>query len=419
VKKSALCASVVLGAFVSGALAADYSVKGHIGESLSGSDNYFLTNRPLGSTFKTLTAGNLNFLARTPDTRLLLDANFSYFDYFGSGAANTSPKDGTPAGAIFRVDHTTDLDKYNFSATWHHADVATTQLRESGIVTAQGFLDSYRVDGGVERDLSRTDSIGLTASATDVTFTNSTETPYLDFGASAFWNHQVNPTTDLTTSASFNWFDANDPGNSQRLYWQVVAALRKKVSERLTFNGSVGGAFSNTYQTTALPFGATSAQFQPGATSGWQANIGITYQLLKRMRILFTAGEALVPTTYGPIQKIASVGMVLNYDIDRLSNVSFYTHFAHNAFNGISPENLFSVGVGYQRRLARDWSANLSYSYHQRDNASGFASANTVLFGLKYDFTLVGNPAAPDEREAERQRARERQRAVQAFPDLL
>jgi opacity protein-like surface antigen len=408
---------VLLGAFASGALAADYSVKGHIGQFLSGSDNYFLVNKPLGSTFQTLTSANLDYIARTPDTRVLLDGHFSYFDYFGSGASQTSPESGTPADAIFRVDHTTELDKYNFAATWHHADVATTQLVESGLVTANGFLDSYRIDGGVEHELSRTDSIGITANATDVTFTNSTEVPYVDVGTRIFWKHLIDPTTILTTSASFNWYDGNDAGNSQRLFWQIVATLEKQVSRRLTFFGAIGGALANTYQNN--PTVATSAQFQPGATSSWLANIGITYQLLKNTRILLTAGEALVPTTYGPIQQIASVGLVLNYDINPLSSLSFSTHFAHNDFNnGLSTQDLFSVGAGYRYRLSRDWSTNLSYSYRQRNNGPGVADSNTVWFGINYDFTLVGNPAAPDERLAEKERTRDRQRSVQAFPDF-
>jgi opacity protein-like surface antigen len=425
VKRSVLWVPVLLSAFASSALAADFSVRGKIGESLSGSDNYFLIKEPLGSTYKTLTAGNLDFLARTPDTRLLLDTNFSYFDYFGSGAANTSPQSGTPAAVRFQIDRTTELDKYNFAATWHRADVATTQLLESGIVTSQGFLDSYKIEGGVEHDLSRTDSIGIKANATDVTFTNSTRVPYLDIGTEVFWKHLIDPTTKLTTTAGFNWYDANDPGNSQRLFWQIVADLEKQVSQRLKFNASVGGASVNTYQKNALPVGAPPAQFQSGASSSWLARILITYKLFERMRILLSAGESLVPTTYGAIQQITSVGMAVKYDINPLSDLSFFTQFAHNDFssdfngNGSGPEDLFSVGVGYRYRLARDWSTDLSYRYRQRNNSSGFANANIVQFGLNYDFTLVGNPNAWDERDAERQRARDRRRSVQAFPGLL
>jgi len=417
VKRSVLLACLSLGVLAPGAFAADYSVSGRIGESVTGSDNYFLSNSPIGSTFKSVTAGNLNFRARTPDTRLLLDTNFSYYDYFGSGAAATSPKSGFPAGARFQVDHTSELNRYNFAASWHRAEVATTQLTESGIVTARGFLDSYRVGGGVTHDVNRTDSIGLSAHASTVRFTNSTQTSYTDVATAATWNHTFNPTTALTTTASFDWYDANDPANSQRYFWQIITALRTRLSERLSFNGSIGAGFSNTRQNVNVPTGGITS-FRSGTNSSVQAYVGLTYRLLKTTSLSFTAGQSLVPTTYGALQTISTVGLGLSHQINELSNLSFATHFAHNDLNGFTSD-LFSVQVGYGYRLTPALGAHLSYTYERRDDSRGVASASIGLVTLNYDFTLLGNPTKHDEREAEAQRARLRQRAVQAFPGLL
>jgi hypothetical protein len=420
VNRFVVAAFLSSGVFASGAGAADYYVNGSIGESLSGSDNYFLSNSPSGSTFKSLTAGNLNFVNRTPDTRLLLNTNFSVYDYFGSGASATSPKVGTPAGATFRADHTTELNKYNFAASWQREEVATTQLRESGLVTARGLLDRFNVGAGITHDLSRTDTIGLAANGTDVTFTGSTQTPYRNVTAVGTWNHTFNPTTALTTSATLDWYDADDSVNSQRLFAQILTSLRTQLSQRLSFNGSIGGGFSNTYQNGSAvlinPNGL--AQFQSGPTSSVQAYVGFTYRLTKTTAVSLTAGHFLVPTTYGDLQQISSVGLSLNHSINEFSNVSFATQFAHNDLGGISSD-LFSAQVGYGYRLTRELVANLSYTYNQRNDTTGFANSSTVLVGLNYDFTLLGNPTKQDEREAESDRARLRQRAVQAFPGLL
>ena len=70
-----------------GALAAEVAVKGSVSETLDASDNYFLSTKPLGTTAKTNTAGTLNFFTGTPDTGYFLDTNYSYFKYFGPGAA--------------------------------------------------------------------------------------------------------------------------------------------------------------------------------------------------------------------------------------------------------------------------------------------------------------------------------------------
>ena len=301
-KRSVLLACLSLGVLAPGAFAADYAVTGNINEQLSGSGNYFLSKSPIGSTFKSETAGNLNFSARTPDTRLLLNANVSYYDYFGSGAAATSPESGFPAGARFVVDHTSDLNKYKFAASWHRAEVATTQFTESGIVTSPGFLDSYRVGGGVTHLLSPTDSIGLSANARTVSYTDATLTPYTDVTTEGTWAHLINPTTSLTTTASFDWYDANDPANSQRYFWQIVTALQTQLSRRLSFYGSIGAGFSNTRQNANVLSGPTSiTSFHSGTDSSVNGYIGLTYRLLKKTAISFTAAQSLVPTTYGRI----------------------------------------------------------------------------------------------------------------------
>jgi hypothetical protein len=253
-----------------------------------------------------------------------------------------------------------------------------------------------------------------------VSFTGSTQSPYRDVTTVGTWNHTINPTTALTTSASLDWFDADDSVNSQRLFWQIVTALRTQLSQRLSFNGSIGGGFSNTYQngTALVANPASPTQFQSGTTSSVQAYVGLTYRLLKTTTVSLTGGQSIVPTTYGPIQKISTVGLALNYNINDLSSISFSTQFAHNEFAGISSD-LFSAQIAYGYHLTRELSANLSYTYRQRNDTTGFANSSLVLLGLNYDFTLLGNPAKHDEREAERERARLRQRAVQAFPGLL
>ena len=184
-KKWVFVATLCSGFIASSAFAAEVAVKGSLSETVDGSNNYFLLNAPSGTTFKSLSAVNVDAIAQTPDTRLLLNTNFSYYKYFGAGAADTSPTNGTPAGAAFRFDNTTELNRYNFAASWQRADVATTQLTESGISTARGLLDTFRMSGGVARDLSREDSISWSAGATRTTFTNSTQASYSDITTAA------------------------------------------------------------------------------------------------------------------------------------------------------------------------------------------------------------------------------------------
>jgi Putative beta-barrel porin 2 len=420
VKRSVFAASLCLGVFVSGAFAADVSIKGSLSETVEGSDNYFLINTPSGTTFKSLSAVNLDVLARTPTTRYLLDTNYSYYKYFGPGAVDSTPTSGTPANANFSIDHTTELAKYNLAASWSRTDIATTQLAESGKATASGTQNTYNIKGGVTRDLSRTDSITWSAQASTASFTDSTETPYTDVTTTAAWNHILSPTTTLTNSVMFDWFKQDNAANSQRLFWQIMTGLKSQLTHRLTFNASVGEIFVNAYQEgvlpSAIPPSTTSFQIQPGAANGFVWNAGLTYQLLKDTNLSLTAAKTIAPTSLGQLQQSETIGLTLSHDINHASNLSFSTQFAH--ISSETPADFFSASVSYGYKLTREWRTNLSYTYRQRNDDTGLARSSTILVSLTRDFTLLGNPTAIDAAEKERAEARKQQSVGQVFPTL-
>ena len=233
------------------------------------------------------------------------------------------------------------------------------------------------------------------------------------------WNHKLSPTTTLTNSVSFDWFSQDNTAKSQRLFWTVMTGLQSQLSSRLTFNGNVGVDFVNSYQNgVAQPTHPTGA-FQPqvGAGTGWVANVSLTYKLLKDTNISLTAANSITPTIGGSLQQSYSFGFGLNHDINQFSNISFATQYSMtNASTSICPDrsrhggsaDFFSASVNYGYRLTRDWRTNLSYTY--RDNVD-VATSHTILFGLSYDFTVLGNP---DRRLIKPERERARQRAQQA-----
>ena len=113
----AILAIIALAACAASAQAADVSIKANASETVQGSNNYFLANSPSGPTTSSTTSGALDILAQTPTTNYFLDARASYYNYYGPGAADTSPTWGKPASALFTIDHTELLDKFNFTAS--------------------------------------------------------------------------------------------------------------------------------------------------------------------------------------------------------------------------------------------------------------------------------------------------------------
>jgi hypothetical protein len=426
VKTSVFMTSLCLGVLASSAFAADVSIKGNVSETVEASNNYFLSNAPSGYTIKSLSAINLDFMARTPTTRYLLDTNYSYYKYFGPGAADAGGLTwGTPASATFSIDHTTELAKYNIAASWTRADAAQTQLTQSGIATAHGSIITYDVKGGVTRDLGRNDSISWTADASTVSFTDPTQTPYVDVTSTIGWNHSLSQTTTLTNSVNFDWFSQDNSANSQRLMWRFMSGLQSQLSQLLTFNGNIGLVFANTYQNGNAPSpipppppGVAPFQLQVGAGHGWVGDVGLTYRLLKDTSVSLTAAHAIIPLFTGQLQQTESIGMSLSHNINQFSNLVFSTQYVQSSSPGqigqaLTALDSFSASVSYGYQLTREWRTNLSYTY--RDNV-GVATSSTVLFALSRDFTVLGNPTAIDQATQERARVRAKQSVGQVFP---
>src|SRR5262249_45428241 len=315
-------------------------------ESLEGSDNYFLSKNPAGTTGKTNTAGALNFYTGTPDTAYFLDTYYSYYKYFGPGAIDAgSIQWGTPASATFRINHVTELDRFNVAASWSRIDAAVAQLAQSGVANARGSINTYNVNADVTHEIGRSDSVSWNTAWTTVSFTDPTQIPYNDITSAISWNHIFSPTTTFVNSIVFDWFSQDDAANSQRLLWRVFTGVQSQLTPLLTVNGQVGLIFANAYQNgnaqAASPiFVPGVTPFQPliGAGNGWVGNVGLGYRLLKSTSLSFSAAQAITPTFTGQLQQTSSLGLGLNHQINRFSNLSLFASYVQSTSpNQIGP----------------------------------------------------------------------------------
>src|SRR3974390_353680 len=308
--RMAILAIIALSACATGAQAADVSIKGNASETVQGSNNYFLLNSPSGPLIASTTSGVLDILAQTPTTNYLLDTRASYFKYFGPGTADANPTWGTPANALFSIDHTELLDKFNFAVSWSRVNTQTTSLAQTGVAAGSGLTNTYSVNGGVIHDLGRIDTVTLNAAATYVTFTAQNQFPYVDVTSTVAWNHNLTSTTTLSNFVVFDWFSEDDPAQSERLFWKLMTGLDSTFSPRLTFTGHLGWGFVNSYQTAGTqaasipgPLGIAPFVPQTGTANSVLADAIVTYQLFKTTRVTLTAAQAVVPIQFGQLQK--------------------------------------------------------------------------------------------------------------------
>lgn len=426
-KKLVIMTILTAGALTSSALAVELSINGNVAESLSASDNYFLTKNPSGVTAESRTAGALNFLASTPTTNMLLNANYSYYKYFGPGAADTALTWGTPANVNLGIDHTEQLTKYNVGAAWTRSDTTQVSLAQTGVASGHGSISTHSAHGGVSHDLNRIDSVSWTAQATTVSYTDPTQFPFSDVSTTARWNRVLSSTTTFYSSMFFDWFSQDDPAQSQRLLWKFMTGFNSTISPRLTFTGNFGWIFGNSYQlnpmaASSIPVGAFIPQV--GAANGFIWDVALSYRLLKTTTLSLTAAESIVPLFNGQLQKSDQVALTLSHQINRSSNLSVSAAFTlipattgNSVLGGQSSESEFlSASINYSYQLAREWRTNLSYSYAQRNDNTGVTRSNTILFTLAHNFTLLGSPTALNVAEKERAKARARQAIGYVFP---
>ena len=429
--KVAILVAIGAGVCAAGVRAAEISIKGNANETLEASDNYFLTNTPSGSTYKSTTAGTLDILAQTLTTSYLLDTNFSYYKFFGPGAVDSEPTWGTPASATFTINHVTPLDLFNIGASWTRSDAQTTQFAQTGTATAHGSINTFSANAGITHDLGRINSVTWSTQASKTEYTDPTQFPSIDVVSTAAWKHNLTSTTTLNNFVSFDWFADDDPNQTQRLFWKLMTGLDSKLTPLLTFSGHVGIGFVNAYQTagmqTVIPMGLPGVSpFVPqvGAANSILADATLTYQLLKTTRLSLTAAQAVAPTSFGQIQKSDTIGLTLAHDINQRSNVSFSANFVfvpatqgNSAFSGQSGDSdFFSASVDYGYQLTREWRTHLSYTFRERNDDTGIARSSTILFALSRDFTLLGKPDAINAAQAERAKERAQQSIGYVFP---
>ena len=294
-------------------------------------------------------------------------------------------------------------------------------MRESGITTENGTINAFSAIGGGSHDLSRVDTLSWSVHANRTTFDNApAQTPFTDLGATAAWTRLLDPRTTWTNSVTFDWLNADDLAESQRLFWQIMTGVKSQLTHRLTVTASVGAAFANAWQNSTAPVFAP-VFIQPGAASSWVATGTLNYQLWKNTNLTLAAAHLIVPTSFGQLQKTTTAGFTISHDLNHWSSIVASANYAHTVSNtsfSTGPADFFSAQLAYNYLLARDWRARVSYTYRQRHDNTGTATANVGLLSLVYNFNLMGNPAAIDLVERERAAIRQQRAIGEVFPTL-
>jgi hypothetical protein len=440
VKRSVVAAFLSLGAFASGALAAEFSVKGSVSQSGNINTNTTLASSSSGLTEQTTSAINLDFLAATPTTRYDLATNLSYSRYYGAGNQNSLSYQ-TPMGAVLNIDHTANATtKFNSSGSWQRSDSQSTTLQQTGTASGSGSIDTYNFGGGFNRQLGLTDTVSWAVHGSTVSYSASTQQPYFDYTSNIDLKHNLSAATALTGSVSADWYMANDAQDSQRLYWNLTGGIQSQLTKRLFIYATAGVGLVNAWKkgdsqpaapvdpNAPLGFGGLPFTITAGAAQDWLANLAMNYRVNKYDTASLTVTRSIAPSVIGQLLKVESVALSYTHALDNYSSLNLSTQFSHAEAaaaaagaggaggSGAGAEDFLSANVGYSRTLGRDWTSSLSYSFSQSQSQSGTALSHSIALSVTRNFNLYGKPPTEAQKTQSEIAAQNLQRAQQVLP---
>ncbi len=390
------------------AAAVDWSLKALLSETTLYNDNRRLEPVSPGGVFGALSALSLDLGAVTPSFHLDLTAKLTYPYYTGPV---TYASDNTFDASFYgTADYQRKIgpNTFSLSGSVTPEDAATTQLTDTGQITLNATRWTYNVQGGVDHDIDRLNTLKLAATSTMVRF-NGDDAPeftgYDSTSASLAWLHRLTKLASATTTFTVAHYEFDDPLKPTRDTYGVTTGITSRLTKRLTVNGSGGVRWIETYG-LGTSLGAT-----------WDASL--EYTPLRDTRIALTASRSVAPSsigsalqdttsygvtfdhrlaprlTVGASYSVSSstdidrrlIGLMADYTIDRLSSLKFSAN-DNTYVTSTDDRHLITVSAGYSRSLTKELTAQLSYKFTRDETTSGVAEAHAVTLTVSRPFDI-------------------------------
>ncbi len=244
--KTALSAIIGLSLTASGAFAMDWTLKSQLSEQVEIGNNYFLRSPPSGILYVTTSTLGADAIGTTPDMKFEINTLETYRTYDGPGGI----PDALSTYNHIDLERTTDdgLTTYHAGASYRTQQLAIAQLRETGIVTGTGSVNTVVVDAGLQHEFTATDTWNLTSRASSINFTEPGSTNYTDVLTTSNWTYRVNRGIDLTNLLQFDWLSFDDPDNFQVLLARAMGGVRWDITRRLELQRRSGRGFRRYFQ---------------------------------------------------------------------------------------------------------------------------------------------------------------------------
>jgi hypothetical protein len=397
VKRAILAVSLCLSISSSRALAWDWSINSSLSETVELNTNQFLRSMLAGGTLGSYSTITANAQARTPTSRLILDGDITYQKYWGPGTEGIPQTEFRQDGVKARYEMTgkdpTDLT-YG-EVIFRETSTALAILSNLGVATtAQGFLDTSIIRGGIERNITPLDFATLSARST---YTNydppSGGTPFTDSSAVGTWRHRLNSNLALTASSEFEQLNFNSVSNTSIMILRDMAGVDATLSPVLSFRGMAGVAYLKAAQNAAsvLQVPLTTTTTSSGSVADFITDMLLTYRMLKNTTLTLFGNQTIGPSVIGSLTKQTTIGAGLTHIINSRSSLSFAASASRQVTT--SSSDFYSGSVTYSYQLAREWSSQVSYRHLHRTASTGSTSGG--IFDPITGIPIVSGVSAP------------------------
>ena len=377
----------------------DWSANASLSETTELNDNQFLRSNLVGGTFGSYSTITANASARTPTSRLDLNGDFTYNKYWGPGTIGALTETYTGGMRAHYETFDKNADRQYLDTSWRTSTTSLAILSDLGIQTqAAGNIDTANLLGGVERNLSASDFVALTAGSALTYFDPSSGgTQFLDTNANLSWRHRLSSLASFSINSNAEWLSYDNARQTNTIILRNTAAIDLTLTPLIDVHASAGAAIIQVDQRAVLntpielaPFSTSPVILGSGAVVGFIGDMSIIYRILKSTTLTLTASQSVGPSVVGSLFETDAIRAGLSYTINQQSSFALSASFSRLTGGGVS--DFISATIGYNRALTREWNANLSYRYLHRSATSGTTSGFDPVTGFP---VISGNaPAA-------------------------
>ena len=369
----------------------DWRIDSALIETVEVSDNYFLRENPKGETFRTFSTVNLDILAKTPLAKFGAYSSFSYYQYLGSGADDIGTKFGKQNFVRLEGEHAGKhaADRISAVANWQRQDIASALIDQTGFVSSTGTAETFSFSSLISRQLTSRDVGTFSVSTTKSEFTTAGASPLTTFGAAGGWNHRVDPLTSVSVTASYDLSVRESTGSSETTSLRLLGGVRRELTKRLSLTANAGvGYFIVSEDGAAQPNLVGVPILGGGESVGFLGDATLRYRIFPTTTASVTVAQSTSPTLFGDLTQSTTIAVGLSHSVNSRSNLAFQAALSHFSAPDSQATDVLSASASYHHQLTREWTAQLTYSYRQR-NGQTPATANTILGSVVRNFTIL------------------------------